>query len=305
MSLLQRCWLICAVSLLLVAIATGQVQAMGVMVEPAFQFVTITASESSTTRAITFTNQTDIAQTYLLSTADIRQLDTQGQVAYVDKPQTDSSYALASFLRLPVAEITLQPGEKQAIEVEIADNQNLSPGGHYGAVLAQVVSVGAEGEEVILPMVSSVLLVHKVGGERFHINLKRVEIPAIWLTIPKSMLLEFENQGNVHVVPHGQVTIEDVFGRRIAEGIINEGSVVVMPENQRAISVNIAARSLAIPLVPLTLKIAGTAQSGELSFTQSGAVEYLPIWSGIVILGTLIIGGILIRYLRRYVKIKR
>lgn len=277
---------------------TPAVFAAGMMVEPAFQFVTISATASSTTREITLTNQTDTQHEYALSTVDIRQSDTTGQVAFIDKPQADTSYALASFLRVPEEKITLQPAESKKILIDIVDNQNLSPGGHYGAVLVQVSSVGAQGEEVVVPMVSSVLLVHKVGGERFHINLKPMSVPAFWQTIPKSMLLQFENQGNVHVIPHGQVVITDLFGRRIAEGTINEGSVVVMPENLRAISVNLSMRGLALPLLPLKLQISGTAKPGDLVFAQSSVVAYLPIWVVVVILVLLVLGIVVVRYVK-------
>lgn len=289
-------WLTSFVILLGFVFAVPKTYAAGVVIEPAFQFVTITASSSSTTREITLINQTDTPHEYLLSTVDIKQTDSAGQVAFVDKPQTDSSYALASFLQIPGEVISLQPGENKAIEVVIKDNQSLSPGGHYGAVLVQVVSMGATGEEVVVPMLSSVFLVHKVGGERFHINLKPVDLSRFWSSIPRSIQLSFENQGNVHVIPHGRVVITDVFNRQVAEGILNEGSVVVMPENQRVISVNLSMRGIPIPLIPLKLQINGTAKPGDLVFAQSGIVMYVPIWAGALVAFSLVTVGVLIWY---------
>jgi hypothetical protein len=294
-------WLTSLVVLVGLGFTVPKAYAAGVMIEPAFQFVTISASASTTTREITLTNQTDSPHEYLLSTVDIRQIDSVGQVAFVDKPLAESSYALASFLQIPSEVITLQPGENRKISVVINDNQSLSPGGHYGAVLAQVVSVGAMGEEVVVPMLSSVFLVHKVGGERFHINLKPVNLPAFWVTIPRSIQLLFENQGNVHVIPHGRVVISDIFGRQVAEGTLNEGSVVVMPENQRVISVNLSMRGIAIPLIPLKLVINGTAKPGELVFAQSGIVTYAPVWAGGLVVVLVVAAFVVIRY----VKIKR
>jgi hypothetical protein len=296
MRFFQRIWLILVVGVVFSVVLNRPVFAAGIMVEPAFQFVTITATDSSVTRDITITNQTAAAQVYALSTVDIRQLDMQGQVTFVDKPQNEAKYTLANFLRLPVAELTVEANESKTISVEIVNNQDLSPGGHYGAILAQVISVGGEGEQVVLPTVSSVLLIHKVGGERFHINLKQFKLPFFWFAVPKSMQLQFENQGNVHVVPHGQVVISDIFGRRIAEGIVNEGSVVVMPENLRTISSNVALRGFAIPLVPLVVHIAGSAQPGALQFSQQGMVVYLPILLTLVILIMVIVSFLWVRY---------
>ncbi len=293
---LNRCCLFVLTGLLVVQVAP--VMATGVMVEPAFQFITIAGDQTQVEATVRLTNQTDTTQTFRLSTIDIRQFDESGRVGLVDKPVADAQYTLASYLRLPEEQIEVGPAQTREVQVIVENSVGFSPGGHYGAVLAEVVSQGSEGEQVVVPAVSAILLVHKVGGERFHLNLKRVLLPEIWFSLPSSIQLQFENQGNVHVVPHGQVVLTDVFNRRVAEGIINEGSLVIMPETQRVIGVNLAGRAWALPFVPLTLKIEGKAEPGNLQYGQSAVVGYLPLLS--LMVGLLVV-AVLVRVFRRYV----
>lgn len=278
------------------------IRATGVVVEPAFQFITLSNEQNHAEIQVRLTNQTDSSQVFKLSTIDIRQLDEAGRIGLVDKPIVDSQYALAQYLQLAETQIELTANETREVVVKVQNSISLSPGGHYGAVLAEVVSSGSEGEQVVVPAVSAIILVHKVGGELFHLNLKRIILPDIWFALPKSVQLQFENHGNVHVIPRGQVMLIDMLGRRVAEGTINEGSLVVMPETQRMLSVMLAPRAWAIPFVPLTLQVSGSTDLGNLQFSQSAIVGYLPLVMMFVITVGLIV---VIHFVRRYVAKKR
>ena len=120
--------------------------ANGVVIEPAFQFVTIQGDQDQSSATIKLTNQSDSAQIYHLTTIDIRQLDETGRVGLVDKPTTDAQYSLAEYLQLPEQQIELEPGQSREVTVNVKNSLELSPGGHYGAVLAEVISQGNDGE---------------------------------------------------------------------------------------------------------------------------------------------------------------
>ena len=295
----QSILLACGLFLL---IGTQLVHAAGVVVEPAFQFVTLSNEQNQAEIQVRLTNQTDTPQVFKLSTIDIRQLDEAGRVGLIDKPIADNQYALAEYLQLAEEQIELAANQTHEIAVTVQNNTNLSPGGHYGAVLAEVVTSGAAGEQVVVPAVSAIVLVHKVGGELFHLNLKSVVVPEFWFVLPKSIQLQFENHGNVHVIPRGQVQLVDLLGRRVAEGTINEGSLVIMPETQRQVSVSLAPRSWAIPFLPLTLQVSGSTDLGNLQFSQSVIVGYLPL---VTLIGISVGLLIVVQYTRRYVAKKR
>lgn len=280
----------------------SQTWAVGVVVAPAFQFVTVHNDQAQVEVVIELTNQTDQSQVFTLSAVDIRQFDESGRIGLVDKPMAENHYSLAPYLELSETQTDLAANETRQIVVRVKNSPDLSPGGHYGAVVAEVVSAGAEGEQVVVPAVSAIILVHKVGGEQFHLNLKSVDLPDVWFQIPRSVRLQFENYGNVHVIPRGQVVLFDVFNRRVAEGTINEGSLVLLPETQRSLTTTLASRNWAIPFVPLTLQVRGYTEVGAIQFSQSVIVGYLP---ALLLIGTflvLVIGGLFIRH---HARIKR
>lgn len=301
----MRFWQIFRLLLVVTALLVAgykSVLATGVVVEPAFQSASIGNEQKQTELSVQLTNQTDSTQVFKLSTVDIRQFDEAGRIGLVDKPVTDNQYALAPYLHLAENQIELAAKEKRSITVTIQNSLDLSPGGHYGAVVAEVVSSGSEGEQVVVPAVSAIILVHKVGGERFHLNLKSIRLPDIWFTMPKKVQLLFENHGNVHVIPRGQVILVDIFNRRVAEGIINDGSLVVMPETQRALTTELAVREWAIPFLPLTLQVHGTTDVGNIQFSQSAIVSFLPL---LTIVGLLLGLAGLVFFIRRYAVHKR
>src|SRR5258708_10439060 len=191
-------------------------------IEPAFSDITIGEHDASASAKIKIFNNTDREQKYDVFAIDFQQVDDQGNVALVDRISKDYTYHLSSYMTV-ASTLTISSHGTKDIDVIIRNTQDFSPGGHYGAVVARFAKEAANGQaQQILPAVSSLLFVRKLGGERFALTIKETNWhdQLLQFSLPHQISFLFLNEGNVHVVPHGQVLLTDLFGRSVAKGII-------------------------------------------------------------------------------------
>lgn len=214
----------------------------------------ITVSESDTTKSfnLELTNHSPNVQELDLTTRDFGSLNETGGILLEGSTDNYSQhYGLTSWLTLETDTVVLQPGEARTILVSINNRQDLQPGGHYAAVVAGVKSLDDQtGNHVAInQQLLSLILVDKQGGDHYDLKLKSVEQNGNWLHLPDDIKLQFQNPGNVHVVPRGQVLLKNPAGRVIARGIINSESAYVLPASLRDLYVRLipVGRSLPLP----------------------------------------------------------
>lgn len=191
-----------------------------------------------------------------LSVRDFNTLGESGGLFFVgtNPTQLQQKYGLAKWFSLPQQTITLEPGQTQTIEGEILNQGDLSPGGHYGALLLTAANSPGGGSDknkvTIQPVASSLMFVTKTGGDTHRLDLSGVNYKHSVFSLPSAVTLRFKNDGNTHVVPRGVITITDSSGKVVAKGAINENSNIILPESYRQI------------YVPLT-KIGGANSIGQ------------------------------------------
>ena len=107
----------------------------------------------------------------------------------------------------------LGPKEKKELKFVISVPENASIGSHYALVLINAIP---KTEEEILKSTSvngriGIYVLINVSGETSGRGiLKNFEVPfLIWKNT--TMKMEFENQGNIHYIPHGEVQIKNLF----------------------------------------------------------------------------------------------
>lgn len=243
-----------------------------IVLQPTFQEVTLEEASISAQAIITVKNQTKVDQQFSIFAVDISQMDADGNVILSDKPVAGNDYALANFLTIEPSSIVLKSEQSNDISITISNLQDLSPGGHYAAIVVKGVPfTQAEDRQTILPALSSFLLVRKKGGERYHLSLKSVTEGShlIWWKLPTNLELLFENQGNVQTAPRGEVKVIDMFHRKVVEGTINEGSKIVLPQSQRKLETNLRKILWAWPVMAYNVHIGGRSDPGGIGFEQS------------------------------------
>lgn len=266
----------------------------GLSLEPAFQEIVINTDQASVTAEMTITNPSSTPQEIELFAVDIQQLDELGNIGFIDKPQGNDQWRVAEFITFPNSEITINPNEQTRITFLVTNSNDLSPGGHYGAVIARFKDFGDLEEQKILPALSSLILLHKTGGEQYSIALRDVgNLPTSFsFFIPQKVILTFENNGNIHTTPYGTVIFKNIFGKEDYKGIINESSSFILPATRRQIPVTVGKIGQWYPFMLYTVEIQGKTRPGDVPYMNTTSYLYIsPIGIILVILICAIILG--------------
>jgi hypothetical protein len=96
--------------------------------------------------------------------------------------------------------------------------------------------------------------------------------------------LRFQNNGNVHLVPRGVISVTDPFGRVVVKGIINQESALILPETLRVYPVRLD--KLATSLVPGRYTLTTTYRyDGKDDFTiVSSQFDFIPPIAIVIVL---------------------
>lgn len=257
----------------------------GLEIVPAFVEVELTKPGEKAQVPISLTNQSDTFISLELFPIDFKQKDGSGAISFVGQKGA-YSYSLSSFLSFQSRDLELAPGEKKEIVVTVTNRQDLSPGGHYAAVVAKLLPE-KNVQNPVAPSLSSLILVRKVGGEQFNLSLKDVNFPhyAVAFSIPQSVVMQFQNEGNIHLVPYGRIEVKDMLGRLLYDGSINTASLRVFPSSRRDIAVRLNQLGFALPVSFMTMEIKGQDSLKKTTFVRSESFLYIsPIFLAIIVL---------------------
>ncbi len=257
-----------------------------VTLSPPFAQLSLSEGSLETTQELTLHNSTEKDLEFSASVFLFSQVDSQGTTILTDKPVTSESVSIADSITVTPATFVLKAGQTQSLTVRVANQLNLAPGGHYAAVVIRSNSSSIQDTPSVVPALSSFLLIRKIGGEQYHLSLGKVELLQSFFQpqFPSTVPLLFENQGNIHVIPRGTITITDLWGRTVLEGTINEGSFIVLPRAQRELSVSLRSIRPLLPSLAYTVNITGHSEPGDVKFTQEGVVVILDAPSALLLL---------------------
>lgn len=212
-----------------------------ITISPFLQEVRFNSTDPTKEFNIDITNNSKSTQSLKLSALDFGSLNDSGGLVFAGSNSSNltSKYGLANWLRLNTDIVTIEPGQKANIVATIINDLSLRPGGHYAAIVATLVNEDtAQANQVTINQkISSLVLANKVGGEKYDLSLINIDTNTAKLHLPSTIVLDFKNTGNVHIVPRGIVKIVTSSGKIIARGVINQESSFVLPEMSRQISV--------------------------------------------------------------------
>jgi hypothetical protein len=267
----------------------------GITVSPAFQQANISADEPQHQVTFKITNNESTARTFDLSVQDFNTLGESGGLFFVGTNPTElqKKYGLAKWLEIPQKSITLQPKQTQTIQAQILNLPDLSPGGHYGALMLQAQSGGSSSgnnKVSVRPIASSLLFVTKIGGDTHRLSLASVSFNRTLFSLPSSVSLRFHNDGNTHVVPRGNVYIRTANGKLVSRGTINENSNIVLPETYRQINVSLQNIGGFVPLGKHSLYVDFRFDGIDIYRSYRQDFYVLQLWA--IVLAILVLGGI-------------
>lgn len=250
----------------------------GLTVSPAFVDITLEKVGEEQKIELDYINHTLHPVNLEIFPLDFKQQDENGQISFVN--QTDVySYSLSSFLSFESRQLTLNPKERKTFTLIAKNRDDLSPGGHYAAIIAKIVDTpeSTSSGNIIQPSISSLILLRKVGGERFNLSLSDTNLSKNFLSFsfPKSIELIFQNQGNIHLVPYGKIEFKDILGRITHKGTINQNSVKVFPEGRRRIKSDIIKIKEPFPIMIYTINIAGQDSLKKTTYSFQESYIYI------------------------------
>lgn len=215
----------------------------GFAISPAFQNVTVKAGQSEAQFTLEIGNNSAQDQNFRLTATDFGSLDEEGGVAFLGQPasELEHRYGLASWLKLEKDAVFVPAGKSVQMRVSLENRPSLSPGGHYGAVLATAVTdtgqaVSGDPRVGVRQVLSSLVLAIKDGGGMADLRLVSQATDAHFWHLPSTIEQRFQNVGNVHAVPRGTIEVRDPFGRVVTRGAANAESGAILPESFRRYS---------------------------------------------------------------------
>jgi hypothetical protein len=157
----------------------------------------------------------------------------------LDSNTEPDPYSLKKWIA-PLQQLTLEPHQIKNLPVTIKVPANAAPGGYYGVVRFTATAPELKDTGVSLSASLGSLLFVRVNGEVKE-GLKIDEFStgqngrSGWLfeTGPVDFTQRIKNTGNVHEEPAGQITITDMFGKKVATVNINLPPRNILPQSTR------------------------------------------------------------------------
>lgn len=152
----------------------------------------------------------------------------------------ESPYSLKSWIA-PLPELTLEPRQIRNLPVVINVPANAAPGGYYGVVRFTATPPELEGTGVSLSTSLGSLILVRVNGAanqkleiaEFLVADKNGKAGSLFQSAPLQFIERIRNTGNIHEQPAGQVTITDMFGKKVAAVNVNLPPRNILPGSVR------------------------------------------------------------------------
>jgi hypothetical protein len=179
-------------------------------------------------------NDEGAEKTYFATVEGFRARGEKGEPEFF---QTTDETQLATWITLEQTSVTLKPREKKEIKYTVRVPEKASAGGHYAAIFWSSQApepTGITGVGVV-SKIGSLVLVRVSGEIKEEMDLIEFSTPKkVYNRLPVQFSLAFENRGNVHLKPSGEITILPVIiGMGKGELTVNEGGGNVLPKSIR------------------------------------------------------------------------
>lgn len=184
------------------------------------------------TEDVVFSNQTGQPLEIVFSKQDFRgSTDPAEATVFLKGPE--NRFGAQAWLTPELERIVLGDGETLTMSVTINVPRAAESGGHYAALFAATETPIQQGGSKIdiTNRVGCLFLIRVPGPVVESGTLNPPEVPGMMEFGPVDIGLVFSNLGNVHLIPEGRVTVENLLGQTVAEIPVKEW--IVLPEAAR------------------------------------------------------------------------
>ncbi len=141
--------------------------------------------------------------------------DGRGTLIPVFREET-SGQTLAEWLQVPSEGVLIPAQQTAYIEIGVNIPDNAPPGGHYAAILVGTKPPESEQSSVVqtAQYVTSLFFVRVAGDVTEQGDIREFVAEKSLVQHPEvTLAMRFENTGNVHIQPQGDITIFNMFGQ--------------------------------------------------------------------------------------------
>lgn len=184
---------------------------------------------------IVVTNRSSTTESVVVESRDFLP-GSEGQPEFVpDTDFNDETFSLASWVKIKdPTQFVLQPNESRKVEFSLNPSERAEQGTHYGAILFSYGSGGASGNMSEVQQSLGTIILVKYGVTRENGKVQQVLSDRIvWNPSRVTITSLFENTGNVHVKPKGEVYIKNMWGKVIETPFVNRDAANVLPKTIR------------------------------------------------------------------------
>lgn len=190
---------------------------------------------------INVTNRISDNRTFKLVTEDVAGSEDK-DTALVLLGEERGPYSLLDYVSYPNDQFTLNLGDQAYIPVTISVPADAEPGGYYGSVLVQTVRTkdleAIEGDAAprspVIARIGTLLFIKVKGDENYEGGLSDFSTidDKLWYESgPVNFGVLYENTGNQHVNPYGELRITNIFGEEV--GFVEIEPWFVLPKSLR------------------------------------------------------------------------
>jgi hypothetical protein len=252
----------------------------------------------------TYNNSSSSTVELNFSAQDFNQLEDSWKVNFLEpKDSQNYQYALSSWISFDRKSLRLNPNESGEIKV-IIDKSRLIRGGHYASILAESKQPEEKDKLNITGVLASLLFVRSdnIAAEIEEASITEFRPLRDNLKNPTKFLLRLKNTGNIEITPYGEVEVYDSLGRLVMRGILNEDSLITLPESIRRydIPVKISVGLLPPGIYQAKLKLhygrQGKSLESQISFFSLGNMMVDKLLLGVI---AIIASGLILNKLKR------
>lgn len=276
---------------------------------PLFQITQAPGSSWMSSLRLVNSNHYDITVT--VKVQDFHPDGETGNAVLEDKPQaspTDTTH-MSGWIETNANSIFIKQNTTAYIPFTIHVPPNADPGGHYAAIIVGTTPAdikGGSGAGVGSAVSSLVFL--RVPGDVIEKGDIRDFYPndSFVQTTDNSFVLRFENKGNVHLVPQGEIVITNMWGKERGKIAINELNTFgnVLPNSTRKFQFSWKGESNPFEVgrykAVATLAYGGDARQMASRTTYFWVIPLKPVFG--ILLGLIFFGWFISWSIRRYIR---
>jgi hypothetical protein len=176
--------------------------------------------------------------------AFLRDFKSEGEegVAKLIEPGSEEGAYISSWIKISGEGVDFLAGEEKQFDFSIEVPKTAGPGGYYGAII-----FGTRGEEVRLDAAekgaaiavaqqAGTLILLQIKGEAQEDAMVRdfITDKEIYATpFAVKFTTRIENQGNVHLKPHGTIEVSNLLGDKVITLRVNDNGANILPRSLR------------------------------------------------------------------------